>query len=671
MTTSDIADGVGDYIMIKKLSTPETIRGLVALGLTAACAVPFVTTSREAVAQVPPPDVLFLPVPLNTVAVPLPADLDIYIKDRAAAIRLGKALFWDMQVGSDGVTACASCHYQAGADGRDKNQLAPGRDGRWDSGHVLNQQLTTTTRFPFTKFASVNDPLSKKTWSYNDIVGSQGVFAMTFVGISNTPVDAGTVRNGGSFSSGGINTRQVTGRNAPSVINAIFNDRNFWDGRAHNEFNGVNPFGNSDINARVYENIDAVTGQATPVRIAIGNASLASQAVGPVNSDVEMAHGGRDFAAVGKKLLALQPLGLQKVSTSDSVLGTLANPTGNGLNTTYSALVSAAFQPKWISGVNKFSVSAGRVVPDPTGVYTHTEANFSLIFGLAILMYESTLVSDQTPFDRFLAGNTAAMTASARRGYDLFIGPANCVICHAGGPLSNATIPVLKQDAAFLGIGIFTEIMPMRDLLPSAYDIGYYNVGTRPTAEDIGIGANDPFGNPLSYARGLQLGILQDPNRPAGQVITPNTRLAINGAFKVPGLRNVALTAPYNHTGGYSTLHQAINLYNRGFDHDNGVNLSPDVAVNPQLTIAQKQDLVQLMLEMTDPRVENRSAPFDHPELRISNGHPNAASSKTRLVNSGNGTATDQVITIPATGRTGGAKLRRFLGFTETRSNTF
>jgi len=657
--------------MITKIPSSKSIRGLVALGLATGCAMPFVFTSQAAVAQVPPPPPVFLPVPLNTIPVPLPADLDLYIKDRDAAIRLGKALFWDMQVGSDGVTACASCHYQAGADGRDKNQRAQGPDGRWDSGHVVNQQLTTTTRFPFTKFSSVNDPLSTKLWNYNDIVGSQGVFAMTFIGITNTAVDAGTVRSGGAFSSGGINTRQVTGRNAPSVINAIFNDRNFWDGRAHNEFNGVNPFGNSDVNARVYENIDPITAQATPVRIAIANASLASQAVGPVNSDVEMAHGGRDFAAVGKKLLALQPLGLQRVSTTDSVLGSLANPTGNGLTTTYGALVSAAFQPKWINGVNKFSVSAGRIIPDPAGIYTHTEANFSLIFGLAVLMYESTLVSDQTPLDRFLAGNTTAMTASARRGYDLFIGPANCVVCHAGGPLSNATIPVLQQDAAFLGIGIFTEVMPMRDLLPSAYDIGYYNVGIRPTAEDIGIGANDPFGNPLSYARGLQLGILQDPNRPAGQIVTATTRLAIDGAFKTPGLRNVALTAPYNHTGGYSTLHQAINLYNRGFDHDNGVNLSPDVAVNPQLTIAQKQDLVQFLLELTDPRVENRSAPFDHPELRITNGHPNAAGSTSRLVNRGNGTATDDIITIPATGRIGGAKLRRFLGFTETRTNTF
>ncbi|MFM7188364.1 MAG: hypothetical protein ACKO14_11170 [Armatimonadota bacterium] len=242
------------------------------------------------------------------------------------------------------------------------------------------------------------------------------------------------------------------------------------------------------------------------------------------------------------------------------------------------------------------------------------------------------------------------MTASARRGYDWLIEPANCVVCHAGGPLSNATIPVLQQESAFLGIGIFTEIMPMRDLLPSAYDIGYYNIGTRPTAEDIGIGANDPFGNPLSYGRGLQLGILQDPNRPAGQVITATTRLAINVAFKTPGLRNVALTAPYNHTGGYSTLHQPINLYNRGFDHDNGVNLSPDVAVNPQLTVAQKQDLVQFLLELTDPRGENRSAPFDHPELRITNGHPNAAGSIGRLVFNGNETAPAAIVVQSSVG---------------------
>src|SRR5919109_296109 len=57
--------------------------------------------------------------------VPLPENLDDFIKDRKAAVQLGKALFWDMQVGSDGVQACASCHFHAGADNRSKNQLNP------------------------------------------------------------------------------------------------------------------------------------------------------------------------------------------------------------------------------------------------------------------------------------------------------------------------------------------------------------------------------------------------------------------------------------------------------------------------------------------------------------------------------------------------------------------
>jgi cytochrome c peroxidase len=57
--------------------------------------------------------------------VPLPETLDEFIKNREAAVQLGKALFWDMQVGSDGVQACASCHFHAGTDNRTKNALNP------------------------------------------------------------------------------------------------------------------------------------------------------------------------------------------------------------------------------------------------------------------------------------------------------------------------------------------------------------------------------------------------------------------------------------------------------------------------------------------------------------------------------------------------------------------
>src|SRR5437867_5899580 len=63
---------------------------------------------------------------LATVAVPTPSNLDRFVvptpEAHLAAQQLGKALFWDMQVGSDG-QSCASCHFHAGADDRAKNQL--------------------------------------------------------------------------------------------------------------------------------------------------------------------------------------------------------------------------------------------------------------------------------------------------------------------------------------------------------------------------------------------------------------------------------------------------------------------------------------------------------------------------------------------------------------------
>jgi cytochrome c peroxidase len=646
-----------------------------ALGLAGVVGAMQMFAPSKANAQVPPPAEVPIPLQaLNQVQVPLPADLDVYIKDRAAAIRLGKALFWDMQVGSDKM-ACASCHYNAGADSRSVNQLNPGPDGRFDTTHSNNFQLKLDTHFPLTKFTNALDVTSPKIRSRNDIVGSQGVFKADFVGLTNGAFgvgsfgaeDAGVIRPDALFTRSGVNTRQVTGRNSPSVINAVFNHRNFWDGRAHNEFNGVNSFGDSDVNARVYET-DPVTGEAVAVQVSIVDASLASQAVAPVNSSVEMAHGGRNFAIVAKKLLGVKPLALQKVAGDDSVLGAVANPT-KGLDTTYDALIKAAIQDKWWNGSNRFNVAAGgRVVPAAAGQFSHLEGNFSLIFGLAVMMYESTLVSDQTPYDNYLNGNTTALSASAVRGIAV-LETQGCVNCHTGATLTNAATPIALLDAAGAGLNILSEVMPMQDNLISAYDIGYYNIGVRPTAEDIGIGANDPFGNPLSFSRGLQVGFITENNRPAGQEVTATTRLAINGAFKTPGLRNVALTAPYMHNGGAATLSQVINIYHRGgdFGRENMPDTSPDVAMAGGMTVFQKRDLLQLMLEMTDARVERRSAPFDHPELIIPNGHTIRTGTTSTLINRGNGTAQDNLLVIPATGRNGGAPLRRFLGNTETR----
>src|ERR1700681_3192335 len=66
---------------------------------------------------------------LSSVPVPGVFGMEGILADRTAAIQLGKALFWDMQAGSDDIQACASCHFNAGADSRPMNIVNPGQAG--------------------------------------------------------------------------------------------------------------------------------------------------------------------------------------------------------------------------------------------------------------------------------------------------------------------------------------------------------------------------------------------------------------------------------------------------------------------------------------------------------------------------------------------------------------
>jgi len=264
---------------------------------------------------------------------PDPTNLSSYVTNRQAALQLGKALFWDMQAGSDGVTACASCHFAAGADTRSRNTMNPGAGG---GGFSPNRQLSAGD-FPNNS---------------GTVVGSQGVNPATFTGITpgHFADDQTPATPDSTFSSGGINVRRVTGRNTPSVINAVFNHRNFWDGRAQNHFNGVTPFGNRDQGARIAtwdgNNLSLTQVPADD----LNDASLASQAVGPPGNPVEMSADGRSLRDIGKKLLSLRPLERQRVDPTDSVLGPLADPSGKGLNTSYDSLIRAAFQPRLWAG---------------------------------------------------------------------------------------------------------------------------------------------------------------------------------------------------------------------------------------------------------------------------------------------------------------------------------
>src|SRR5262249_28822882 len=134
---------------------------------------------------------------------------------------------------------------------------------------------------------------------------------------------------------GTLNVRRSTPRNAPPVINAVFNYRNFWDGRAQSIFNGVDPFGAGDPSAHLLQTDPTNQAATLEVTLRLSNSSLASQAVGPPGSDVEMSATGRPFVKMGKKMLMLTPLALQQVATDDSVLGSFSALPSNGLNTDY------------------------------------------------------------------------------------------------------------------------------------------------------------------------------------------------------------------------------------------------------------------------------------------------------------------------------------------------
>lgn len=699
---------------------------------------------------------------LATVPIPEPANLAAFVKNRQAAIELGKALFWDQQVGSDG-QACASCHFSAGADSRVKNQLNPGLPGLLDpsrvgapdltfgktegsdanplgsmasgalgaglNGNVLANYTLTAADFPFHQLADPLNRMSEVTFHTNDTASSQGTFDGGFVSVLTDRRDAANDVCGGAdasvFHSGGVATRKVEPRNTPTTINAVFNHRNFWDGRANNIFNGLNPLGirgnlptAADPNPGILIT-DNATGTVSTVPVQIDNASLASQAVGPPLSDFEMSCAGRVFADLGKKMIERTPLANQAVHPNDSVLGQQAARNGTGLRNRYSTMIRQAFHNIYWNTIDAglLFTADGEPLPADTlagpNTYNQMEVNFSMFWGLAIQMYEATLVSDQSPFDVWMEANAATFTPvpgfgeQERLGLEAFIERGACIACHIGPEFTAATLRAeVIPGQPPVPNGLVIERMAMRDILNAVnplaptpaelaaaaaiYDIGFYNIGVTPTVDDIGIGGVTA-GFPISFSRQVTTGNVIDVINfdPAlfevpGPIV-PGERVDVDGAFKVPTIRNTELTGPFFHNGGYATLESVVEFYNRGgnfrdlpcsglgainpdpvtgvgvgdtsgFD-DTCTNIPPDI--NPQgLTPADQAALVAFMKATTDNRVRINAAPFDHPQLTVPNGHPG---DQFTTIDDGTGKAVDDVIELPATGAAGGAPVSSFL----------
>ena len=121
----------------------------------------------------------------------------------------------------------------------------------------------------------------------------------------------------------------------------------------------------------------------------------------------------------------------------------------------------------------------------------------------ALAAYVRTILAGDSPYDRFVAGDRSALTAQEQLGLRLFRGKANCAACHVG---------------------------------PNLTDERFHNTGA-----------------------GWREGRFLDAGREA---VTGAE--ADRGAFKTPGLREVARAAPYMHDGSIATLEEVIDFYDKG-----------------------------------------------------------------------------------------------------------
>ncbi len=188
--------------------------------------------------------------------------------------------------------------------------------------------------------------------------------------------------------------------------------------------------------------------------------------------------------------------------------------------------------------------------------------------GKAIAAYERTLVSGDSAFDHFIAGDQRAISEAARRGFALFRGKARCSRCHT-----------------------------FSDALPFFSDFNYHNTG---------VAANHPNFHQLARLayeavetdrakEVIDKLATQDGGQELGRVLITYQVFDI-GSYRTPSLRNIALTAPYFHDGSAKTLADVVRFYNEGGRQ----NLNREWDLNPlALTGDEQRDLVTFLETLT------------------------------------------------------------------------
>jgi len=184
----------------------------------------------------------------------------------------------------------------------------------------------------------------------------------------------------------------------------------------------------------------------------------------------------------------------------------------------------------------------------------------------AVATFQRTIVSQNVPFDSFLEGDEGAISDSARRGYDLFTGEANCIACHNG--------PLISDDS-YHNTGVPTypgfENNPLNQIT-----FRYEQWAKGVTEEDYNTATHD-LG--LYYITKLE---------------------SDTGKFRTMGLRDICYTAPYMHNGAFSTLPEVVSFYNQGGGSDPN---KDSLLRSLNLTTEEQADLVSFLESLCGDKI--------------------------------------------------------------------
>jgi len=204
--------------------------------------------------------------------------------------------------------------------------------------------------------------------------------------------------------------------------------------------------------------------------------------------------------------------------------------------------------------------------------------------GKAIEAYERRLVNERSEFDHYVAalksGDRAQQRAypgAAKRGLKLFVGAAQCELCHSGAAFS---------DGEFHNNGLPVLVEGMRD-------IG--RMAGIPVVRASIFNATGPFSDDAAG----------EPKDRLAYLPPPKSQL---GAFKTPGLRNVALTAPYMHDGRFESLEEVLEFYAKSENDGQKKTLVGEreatLGLIPDLSKAQLADLAAFLRTLTGTAVQ-------------------------------------------------------------------